>query len=509
MTSDTFINASDLTIEILSKIINAMLKHGTASKLINRSVIKPLPKDARKSLSDSNNYRAISNNTIVSKIIDYALIQLIDDKISTSMYQFAYKEGFSTSLCSFLVAETIQYYRSNGSNVFMLSLDASKAFDRVMYTKLFQILLDKSICPLIIRFLINIYIVSSAIVSWNNVLSDPFNLKNGVKQGAVMSAPLFAMYVDPLLDKLNNCKKGCFIGELCANAFSYADDLVLLSPSCTALREMILICEKYAEEYQIIFNPDKCTLLIFSNHDFMADNVNVTVCGKRVLNVKKEKHLGHIFKTQYNMSYNLIDLDLVIKDLKVRTNIIVNRFKPISWKSKVTLFKSQCSSLYGCQLWRLDDPKVTELSTAWKVCCRRILGVHQRTRSRLLHHIMETMPIMDTIMYRIMSFFISGINHVNRNIGGFFKNVLLSNSSYMLMNINTILSHCKLNYLDMFDINKIKLKSILTENIDEPDWQSFTIKELLDMREVPTSTELDSLEVKDLLVGVCTDYLVS
>ena len=123
------------------------------------------------------------------------------------------------------------------------------------------------------------------------------------------------------------------------------------------------------------------------------------VCGKQVANVRKEKHLGHIFKSQYNMSYNLIELDSVIKDLKVRTNVIVNRFKPISWRSKVTLFKSQCSSLYGCQLWRLDDPKVVELSTAWKVCCRRILGLQERTRSRLLHHIMETMPTMDTIMY--------------------------------------------------------------------------------------------------------------
>ena len=199
----------------------------------------------------------------------------------------------------------------------MLSLDASKAFDRVMYTKLFQILIDKSVCPLIIRFLINIYTISSAIVSWNNILSDPFNFKNGVKQGAVISAPLFAMYVDPLLNNVNECKKGCFIGGLCANAFSYADDIVLLSPSCTALRDMILICETFADEYKIIFNPDKCTLLIFSNHDFNFNNINVTVCGKRVSNVIKEKHLGHIFKSQYNMSYNLIDLDLVIKYLKV------------------------------------------------------------------------------------------------------------------------------------------------------------------------------------------------
>ena len=102
-----------------------MLKHGTTNQTINKSVIKPIPKNKSKSLSDSNNYRAISKNTIISKIIDYVLISLIDDKLITSAYQFAYKKSFFTSLCSFLVLETIQYYKSRGANVFMLSQEYS------------------------------------------------------------------------------------------------------------------------------------------------------------------------------------------------------------------------------------------------------------------------------------------------------------------------------------------------------------------------------------------------
>ena len=224
--TNSFIHATDLVFEKLAQLISIMIRHGIASEVINTSIIKPIPKDKRKSISDSNNYRAISKNTIISKIIDYVLIDKVGDKLTTSMYQFAYKGGYSTSMCSFLVAETIQYYKNNGSTVFMLSLDASKAFDLVQYSKLFKLLIDREICPLLIRFLINIYLSSLAMVKWNGVKSDPFKLGNGVKQGAVISAPLFAVYINPLINNLQQSKQGCYIGNICTNAFAFADDIV-------------------------------------------------------------------------------------------------------------------------------------------------------------------------------------------------------------------------------------------------------------------------------------------
>ncbi len=77
--------------------------------------------------------------------------------------------------------------------------------------------------------------MSTAVVKWNNSTATPFKINNGVKQGGVMSAPLFALYIDPLLKKLNSSKQGCYIGHLAANAFGYDDDIVLLTPSCEAL----------------------------------------------------------------------------------------------------------------------------------------------------------------------------------------------------------------------------------------------------------------------------------
>ena len=348
--------------------------------------------------------------------------------------------------------------------------------------------------------------MSKAVVKWNDSYSDEFSINNGVKQGAIISAPLFALYIEPMLERLKNTKVGCYVGNLCANAFAYADDLVLLSPSRTALDQMINVCESYADEYKLKFNPEKCTLLIFSDSDFFFNNVSISLCGRIIKNVRHEKHLGHQLCSSYDHTLNIINFDDIIRDMKVRTNVIINEFRPVSWQSKVTLFLSQCSSLYGCSLWRLDDPKINELCTAWKVCSRRILGLHNRTRSRLIHQIMDTMPILYIIMYRILNFFISGINHTESFISNFFKNVMLANSSYMQVNVNKILKEFNINYSKLFDLSKLELKNIIKNKIEEPEWQCGIIVELLQMRDNQSFSNLNHDEINLIPDKISTDF---
>ncbi len=111
----------------------------------------------------------------------------------------------------------------------MLLLDATEAFDGVKYSKLFNLLLERGICPLMVRLLLNMSLISTAVVSWNGVISDQFKLCYGVKQGSVISPLLFAMYINPLIQDLNSSKLGCFMGDICCNTFAYADDIVILS----------------------------------------------------------------------------------------------------------------------------------------------------------------------------------------------------------------------------------------------------------------------------------------
>ena len=62
--------------------------------------------------------------------------------------------------------------------------------------------------------------------------------------------------------------------------------------------------------------------------------------------------------------YNLIDFQNIIRDLKVKTNVVLSQFNCLNWHAKVKLFLSQCSTLYGSPLWNLDDPNIDVLRPA-------------------------------------------------------------------------------------------------------------------------------------------------
>ena len=79
----------------------------------------------------------------INKVFDYVIIELYQNTLMSSDMQFAYKSQHSTALCSVVYFETLQYYKQNGSQVYSCLLDASKAFDRIHYGKLFNILINK------------------------------------------------------------------------------------------------------------------------------------------------------------------------------------------------------------------------------------------------------------------------------------------------------------------------------------------------------------------------------
>ena len=91
-------------------------------------------------------------------------------------------------------------------------------------------------------------------VRWGSSVSSSFRVSNGVRQGGILSPYLFNVYVDDLNQTLNRCRTGCLSGNITINHIMYADELVLLSPSATGLRELLCACEEFSILHDVEYN---------------------------------------------------------------------------------------------------------------------------------------------------------------------------------------------------------------------------------------------------------------
>jgi hypothetical protein len=157
-----------------------MLKHGFAPVGFLNCTIIPIVKNKRKSLYKSDNYRGVALSSICGKLMDRTLLNKCQSEFETSDLQFGFKPGHSTTHCTFVVDEVVNYYLNRNTDVHAVLLDASKAFDRVHFGKLFKLLLKRNTCPSVVRVIMSLYTNKNMKVKWGNNISESFSVCNGV-----------------------------------------------------------------------------------------------------------------------------------------------------------------------------------------------------------------------------------------------------------------------------------------------------------------------------------------
>jgi Reverse transcriptase (RNA-dependent DNA polymerase) len=309
----------------------------------------------------------------------------------------------STRISTMILKETLSYYVYNESMVYCSFFDASIAFDRVNYCKLFRLLINRGLPPVITRILIHFHAGHPIRVVWNGLTSPFIAVLNGVKQGGVISPVLFCTYLDNLLVKLSEVGVGCHIGSVFVDALAYADDIVLSAPSAQSLRCLLAVCEQYASEYDMQFNVDKSKCMYFANSRgrslFRDKECTFCLYGLPLDNAKSYIHLEHI------ISSTLSDDD----DILYKRNCLIGQinsalcfFHNVNCIFRTKLLKAYCNSFYGSKLWMLDNSAIDDFCRpiAWRKGLHRALNLPHYAHSYTLPLLRETLPILTDICKR-------------------------------------------------------------------------------------------------------------
>ena len=223
-TSDLYKRNIDLFAPELTKLFNSIAENEKMPGSFCISIIKMLPK--LKQLCTVDNFRPISLLNTDLKILSHVLASRLRKPLNTLIkkHQFAYLPNRSINTAILLAC--LAKEKLGRSNC-MISINFSKAFDR-LGRDYFLKLLNEIGCPLILTKTIeSLYRETKACIEVNDQLSSFIQIENGIKQGCPLSALLFILGIEPLLQSMRRNTKIKTNQKL--KLIAYADDITVFT----------------------------------------------------------------------------------------------------------------------------------------------------------------------------------------------------------------------------------------------------------------------------------------
>ena len=511
--SDFLKSAPDILYDHLATIIRSFLVHGHVSNFLLLATMVPIVKDKLSDLNSSSNYRSIAISSLILKLLDWIIILNYGHLLRLDELQFGFQKNNSTSLCSWMVYETIDIYIRNGNIVYGALMDCTKAFDTVQHSKLFKKMLDANVPPVVIRLLLNIYTMQSADVRWKGQFSREFKISNGVRQGAVLSPILFCFYMNDLFDLLRRSRSGCQIGDLYAGVFGYADDLLLISPSRSGLQDMLSIAEKYASEHRIGFsthiNPDKSKTkcIVFSNKELKWSPAPVILNGNPLPWVKSGKYLGcklTNIQDGYSQDAKIKRAQYIEKNCE-----LIQEFGFAHPEVKTKINRIYNTSFPGSILWDLTSRNVRMLENSWSVSVRHMWELPNNSHRYFIEPL-GGIHVKNMLYSRYVTFLNSAKKSSKLTVLLLLQKVKNNLLTVTGRNIRHILTD--LGKDDIFKVSKSFIKKKLKFSPIHPDdqWKLQFVREITNVKQnVLTIEENENGHFSNEELGDILDYITT
>uniref|UniRef100_A0A8C5PIJ7 Reverse transcriptase domain-containing protein n=1 Tax=Leptobrachium leishanense TaxID=445787 RepID=A0A8C5PIJ7_9ANUR len=232
------------------------------------AVISLIPKPDKDPLHPSS-YRPISllNSDvkllarILATRLQHYLPRLVDPD------QVGFIPGREAKDATTRVINAVLLAKRNRSPFLLLSTDAEKAFDRVLWPYLMQVLQKFGLGKGFLSWISALYTAPTARVRVNGALTQSFPISNGTRQGCPLSPLLFALSLEPLLASIrtNEGIEGLQGKAHCHKVAAYADDLMfLLTNPVKSLPVVVRELHKFGTLAGLAINEEKSEILNIS-----------------------------------------------------------------------------------------------------------------------------------------------------------------------------------------------------------------------------------------------------
>lgn len=365
-----------------------------------KGVIVKIPKKG--DLKKCDNWRGITILNTINKIMAQIILQRITDPIERQLRDE--QAGFRANRGCIDQSNTLRLIieQSNEFNspLYVLFVDFEKAFDRVRREAVWRALAKKNIPSKIIRIIKALYSDAKCSVLHNGAVSEEFDVKNGVRQGCVLSPLLFITVLDETLREAATTSNGIWwnptrkLGDL-----DFADDIALLTNTQADLQKMTDNLSAAAQRRGLRINISKTKALRINT----TNTKPIQIGTHNIEDVAEFCYLGSVMAKGGGTKQ-----DIASRIAKARSAYgqLHNTWKSkqIALSTKIKIFKAcvLATLLYGSETWSYTAAEISSAQVFVNRCLRRILQIYwpQTIPNSQIYQQTQCEPLQQTIKTR-------------------------------------------------------------------------------------------------------------
>jgi hypothetical protein len=220
----------------------------------------------------------------------------------------------------------------------------------------------------------------------------------------VLSPALFAIYIDDVIKRLQLSRAGCYICNMCLNAFMYADDLLLVSISLSDMQYMLDICKQEFDWLDMRVNVKKSACLrigkrfnvnigyVYMDNNPITWTNEFRYLGLTIVAAKTFKCNHHNSKLKFFRSINSI-----LGKIGSAPNISVT----------LSLIDSHCNPIlmYGMESIRLNNSEINRLSYPYNSAYMKLFNSFNNKIITLCQFYCGHLPLSHILDLRTLKFY--------------------------------------------------------------------------------------------------------
>ncbi|KAH9268143.1 hypothetical protein BASA83_009535 [Batrachochytrium salamandrivorans] len=320
---------------------------------------------------------------LVCKVLQMRIEQFVETNNLLSYEQAGFRKREECVGQVVSLVDIIQRRQNAGLNTHVLFIDIRKAFDTVPVGALLWKLQNMGFPRRTLAFLKALYTSSFARARAGSLLSDPFPVQRGVRQGCPLSGLLFNLFINDILDGVAPITvPGLPRDTNPIRGLMYADDVAVFADSEQSLLAASTAIEQWANRWEMQFGVAKCGIISFTGHlaPRLDNPLDIRLHGQLVSRVESYKYLGVLIDSKLDHSAWLKQKRSALEHtISALHPVLANHQLTVNYRSRIFSAVVMGKAYYGLELIGGNKSHLAPLQTTINKGIRLFTGARLST----------------------------------------------------------------------------------------------------------------------------------